>query len=57
MVDLPILVGWQLFGDSWLAEEVGIVLTAVLSLVLGVRWIAVGFGKASASPTRTPQPL
>jgi hypothetical protein len=38
-VDLPILLGWVLFGRTWLAEEVGVILTAIGALALGVRWV------------------
>jgi len=41
-VNLPILLGWVLFGRTWLAEEVGVILTAVGALVLGVRWVSAG---------------
>ena len=37
-VNVPILLGWVLFGRTWLAEEAGIVLTAAAALVLGFRW-------------------
>jgi hypothetical protein len=40
-VNLPILLGWALFGRTWLAEELGILLTAVAAIVLGSRWGAV----------------
>ena len=63
MVDVPILIGWQLFGGVWIAEEIGIVLTAVIALVMGVRWLMRGFPdnapakRATASPTGTPLDL
>ncbi|HEY0642344.1 MAG TPA: hypothetical protein VGD39_02920 [Nocardioides sp.] len=38
-VNLPILLGWIVFGRTWLAEEVGVILVAVGALVLGVRWL------------------
>ena len=41
-VNVPILLGWVLFGRTWLAEEVGVMLTAVGALVLGVRWVSAG---------------
>jgi hypothetical protein len=37
------LVGWWLIGRTWVAEELGIVLTAVAALVVGVRWATVGW--------------
>ena len=37
-VNLPILLGRVLLGRTWLAEEVGILLTAAAALVLGLRW-------------------
>ena len=37
-VNLPILLGRVLLGRTWLAEEVGILLTAAAALVLGFRW-------------------
>ena len=37
-VNLPILLGWGLFGRTWLAEEVGVLLTAVAAIILGFRW-------------------
>lgn len=47
-VNLPILLGWVLFGRTWLAEEVGVMLTAVAALVLGVRWLSAGTRPAPA---------
>jgi hypothetical protein len=41
-VNVPILLGWVLFGRTWLAEEMGVILTAVVALVLGVRWVSAG---------------
>jgi hypothetical protein len=38
-VDLPILLGWVVFGRTWLAEEIGVIMVAVGALVLGVRWM------------------
>ena len=37
------LVGWWLIGRTWVAEELGIALTAVAALVVGVRWATVGW--------------
>ena len=51
-VNLPILLGWALFGRTWLAEEVGVLLTAIGALVLGARWAVVGTRPASAAETR-----
>ena len=51
-VNLPILLGWVLFGRTWLAEEVGVLLTAIGALVLGARWAVVGTRPASAAETR-----
>jgi hypothetical protein len=53
MVDLPILIGWQLFGHTWVAEELGIVLTALVALVIGVRGLFHGFPKSVAANYRT----
>lgn len=39
-VNLPIALGWALFGRTWLAEEVGVLLTAVAALVLGLWWMS-----------------
>jgi hypothetical protein len=47
LVNLPILVGWQLFGRTWFAEEIGVLLTALLAVVLGGRWVRGGFGRLS----------
>ena len=52
-VDLPILVGWRIFGRTWFAEEVGVLITAVVGLVLGIRWLRTGFGTA---PRQAPRP-
>jgi hypothetical protein len=41
-VDVPILIGWVLLGRTWLAEELGIILTAVAAVVLGIRWVTHG---------------
>ncbi|HEX5987234.1 MAG TPA: hypothetical protein VFY86_11990 [Nocardioides sp.] len=38
VVNVPIALGWLLFGQIWLAEEVGVLLTAVSAIVLGLRW-------------------
>jgi hypothetical protein len=43
MVDLPILIGWQLFGNIWIAEELGIILTALIAVGLGTQWLLRGF--------------
>ncbi len=49
-VNLPILVGWQLFGGTWIAEEVGVVMTASLAVALGQRWLRVGFKPVPPRP-------
>jgi hypothetical protein len=49
-VNLPIWVGWQIFGKTWLAEEVGVLLTALVAVGLGARWLRVGFGGAAHVP-------
>jgi hypothetical protein len=51
-VNLPILLGWALFGRSWVAEEVGVLLTAVGALVLGARWASAGGRPANAVEAR-----
>ena len=38
VVNMPMALGWLLFGQIWLAEEVGVLLTAVSAIVLGLRW-------------------
>ena len=38
VVNMPNALGWLLFGQIWLAEEVGVLLTAVSAIVLGIRW-------------------
>ncbi len=38
VVNMPIALGWLLFGQIWLAEEVGVLLTAVSAIVPGLRW-------------------
>jgi hypothetical protein len=43
IVDLPILIGWQLFGHVWISEELGIILTALIALGLGTQWLLHGF--------------
>lgn len=50
LVDLPILVGWQIFGTAWIAEELGVILVAVLALGFGAQWIA---SAAPAKPSGT----
>lgn len=42
-VNLPILLGWQIFGRTWFAEEVGVVATALLAILLGQQWLRFGF--------------
>jgi hypothetical protein len=50
-VNLPILLGWALFGRAWLAEEVGVLLlTAIAAVILGCRWATAERG---AAPTTT----
>jgi hypothetical protein len=44
-VNVPIALGWVLFGRTWLAEELGIILTAVVAVVLGARWVTHGRGE------------
>lgn len=51
-VDLPIPLARAAIGETWHADEVGIVLVAVVALVAGARWI--GRGKAEWGP---PVPL
>ena len=41
--NLPILVGWQIFGRTWFAEEVDVLVTAPLAMLLGQRWLRFGF--------------
>jgi hypothetical protein len=53
MVDLPILIGWQIFGRVWVAEELGIILTALLALGVGAYWIIRGFGMRDAAALKT----
>jgi hypothetical protein len=52
-VDVPILLGWVLLGRTWLAEELGIILTAVAAVVLGTRWVIRGRGAAQGHERRT----
>jgi hypothetical protein len=52
-VDVPILIGWVLFGRTWLAEELGIILTAVVAVVLGTRWATQGRGEGQGQARRT----
>lgn len=52
-VDVPILVGWVLLGRTWLAEELGIILTAVAAVVLGTRWVIRGRGEGQGQERRT----
>ena len=54
-VDLSILVGWRIFGRTWFAEEVGLLITAVVGLVLGIRWLRTGFGRAPQQDHATTQ--
>ena len=37
------LLGWQIFGRTWFAEEVGVVATALLAILLGQQWLRFGF--------------
>lgn len=53
MVDLPILIGWQIFGRVWVAEELGIILTVLLALGVGAYWIIRGFGMRDAAVLKT----
>jgi hypothetical protein len=50
-VNLPILLGWTLFGRTWLAEEVGVLLTAIAAVVLGCRWATAERGEARTTTT------
>ncbi|GAB3273781.1 hypothetical protein GCM10027449_11510 [Sinomonas notoginsengisoli] len=50
MIDLPILIGWQVLGHVWIAEELGIILTALVALGAGVHWLFRGFGRTNAAP-------
>jgi len=51
-VNLPILLGWVLLGRTWLAEEVGVMLTAVAALVLGARWVSAATRPTPADESR-----
>ncbi len=50
-VNLPIALGWILFGSSWLAEEVGVLLTAAAAIALGFRWSMSGVGAERTTTT------
>ncbi|HJR39449.1 MAG TPA: hypothetical protein VJ819_13790 [Nocardioidaceae bacterium] len=50
-VNLPIGIGWLLFGRTWLAEEVGVLLTAVAAIVLGTRWVTAGAVRSAVDRT------
>jgi hypothetical protein len=52
-VDVPILLGWVLLGRTWLAEELGIILTAVAAVVLDTRWVIRGRGAGQRRERRT----
>lgn len=52
-VDVPILIGWVLFGRTWLADELGIILTAAVAVVLGARWVTRGRGEGPGLERRT----
>jgi hypothetical protein len=52
-VNVPILLGWVLFGRTWLAEEVGVVLTAGVAVVLGARWVTRGRDEGQGQERRT----
>ena len=52
-VDVPILLGWVLLGRTWLAEELGIILTAVAAVVLGTRWVIRGRGTGQGQERTT----
>lgn len=54
-VNLPILLGWVLLGRTWLAEEVGIIFTAVAALVLGTRWASAGTRPTPTDATKRPE--
>jgi hypothetical protein len=41
-VNLPILLGWQIFCNTWFAEEVGVLVTTLLAMLLG-QWLRFGF--------------
>lgn len=38
-VNLPILLAYVVMGETWLAEEMGIILVALLALSFGIMWI------------------
>lgn len=42
-VNLPILIGWQLWEHVWIAEELGVILTALTAVGLGTKWLVRGF--------------
>jgi hypothetical protein len=50
-VNLPIGLGWLLFGRTWLAEEVGVLLTAVAAVIVGTRWVTSGAARSAADTT------
>ena len=50
-VNLPIGLGWLLFGRTWLAEEVGVLLTALAALILGTRWVTAGAVRSAVDRT------
>ena len=50
-VNLPIMLGWLLFGRTWLAEEVGVLPTAVAAIILGTRWVISGRARRAADAT------
>jgi hypothetical protein len=52
-INLPIGLGWVLFGRTWMAEELGILLTAVAAIIVGVRWATVGWSGAVATASTT----
>ena len=54
-VNLPILLGLALFGTTWMAQEVGVLLTAVAALVLGTRWVTAGLGRPTTDKTGGPE--
>lgn len=51
-VNLPILLGWALLGRTWLAEEVGVMLTAVAAIALGTRGLSAGARAAPPDESR-----
>ena len=56
-VDLPILVGGRIFGRTWFAEEVSVLITAAVGLVLGIRWLRTGFGRPPQHERPTPEQI